>query len=465
MKFKCCKSALSSLIIGDNALSFCCWFTHDGYSFLQNYNGETDFIEKYKESRNKFIENCKNETANYDICFNCSKFTEQEWDETFGIDYISLTERRKCSCNCIYCIVTKGDTKKRAEFNKKKIWDIEPVLKYLADNKVLKKEGTLFIGAGECSEYPKEKLQWLINYAKENNFSLEIASSAFFYSEDIAQVLKEGKISITVSVDSGTKEIFEKIKRAKFYNQVWKNLDQYIKAAKNNPNAKVIIKYIILDGINDDIEEFNSFINMCNKVNCKNIEISMDINYQTDRSVLNVTPTEKIRKLISHIQDLNDDRIYFQSVVPIKEMKTTARNFDFDIEQGILRGDTTVKIFVFAVKEETYNKLTNTDLHKQIWENIKIYAETSKQSKSFFSELYIQYMILPEKNDNLIEIKEFLKRCKDLNIKHIEFDLINEKSLQKDNIKMGNLKESINYLTSLNSQSIRISERLLNLVK
>ncbi len=464
MKFKCCQSALSSLIIGDNALSFCCWFKHAGYSFLENYNGTTDFIEKYKQARKIFIENCKNGTENYDVCFSCSKFVEQDWDEDFGIDYISLTARKKCSCNCIYCIVTNGETEKRREFNQTEIWDIKPVLEYLSQNKFLKNEGTLFIGAGECSEYPKEELQWLIDYANNNNFSLEVASSAAFYSEALKNSLTKDKILMVVSVDAGTKDTFEKVKRVKFYDNVWNNLRKYIEASINNKNADVVIKYIILDGINDDIEEFDEFINMCNKVNCQNIEISMDINFQQDKSVLTVTPTEKIKNLITHIQNLKDERIYFKSVIPIKEINTTARKYEDKIEKAILSGNTTVKIVVLSGTENTYQKLTNTDLYNNIWKNISLYSKISKNCPSFFSELYIQYEIIPGSNDSIEEIESFINKCNNLEIKHIEFAILANKKFYKNKEKLDNLKNTILYIKSLNKQSIKISNSILKLV-
>ena len=81
---------------------------------------------------------------------------------------------------------------------------------------------------------------------------------------------------LKVSVDAGTKKVYEQIKRVKGYDAVWKNLKKYIEASRKNPNAEVTIKYIIIPGINDNIKEAKEFIKRCNKLKCEKVEINVE---------------------------------------------------------------------------------------------------------------------------------------------------------------------------------------------
>ena len=129
------------------------------------------------------------------------------------------------------------------------------------------KRGCHFIiGGGECAEYPKEELKWLIDFVFSINGSIE------FLSAGITKALEKGETKLKVSVDAGYKKTWEKIKRVKGFDNVWNNLKKYIKAEKKNPNAHVTIKYIIIPGINDNLKEVKEFIKRALKIGCKSMD-------------------------------------------------------------------------------------------------------------------------------------------------------------------------------------------------
>ena len=53
-------------------------------------------------------------------------------------------------------------------------------------------------------------------------------------------------------------------------------MKKYVKAERNNPNATVTIKYIIIPGVNDNMKEVKEFIKRCNKIGCHSIEINVE---------------------------------------------------------------------------------------------------------------------------------------------------------------------------------------------
>ena len=63
---------------------------------------------------------------------------------------------------------------------------------------------------------------------------------------------------VCVSLDCGTKETFQKIKNVDAFEQTIEN----IKKLRDNSNLSLMLKYIVIKGINDNPEELKSFLNI-----------------------------------------------------------------------------------------------------------------------------------------------------------------------------------------------------------
>lgn len=276
MKFKCCEWALAHLVINADDLTYCCASFDKKLTFMENYHGEPVDIDAYIKNRELFIENCKK--GNFpDVCKDCPTLEEREWDETPGFIDVSVSNRTKCSCDCIYCIISAGGNAKiKHDLNTRETYDVKPVLTQFKEQNMFKKDCHFIIGGGECSEYPDGELKWLTDFVFEQNGSIEYLSSGINFSKDIENALKTGKTKLKVSVDAGTKKVYEQVKRVKGYDAVWKNLKKYTDAARKNRNAEVTIKYIIIPGINDNMKEAKEFIKRCKKVKYQRIEINVE---------------------------------------------------------------------------------------------------------------------------------------------------------------------------------------------
>ena len=80
-----------------------------------------------------------------------------------------------------------------------------------------------------------------------------------------------------LSLDSGCMETYKKIKQVDKFDKIIKNLQQYIKKSPSAVN-QIRMKYIFLEGINDNKEEIEKFLNLVRNLGIRNVEIS--INYQ-----------------------------------------------------------------------------------------------------------------------------------------------------------------------------------------
>ncbi len=456
MRFKCCKSAISSLMVINNSLSFCYCLVGSKQSFYNDYNGEKDFVDVYLNAREDFIKNCKTDKNIPEQCIKCVFFKEDEWDESVGIDYIVIANRSKCSCNCIYCVATKGDLNKRKELNARKIYDIRPLLETLAEKKLLKQNGTIYLEGGDCSEYPSHELRWIVDYAKENNFHIDFPSSGMFYSKEIEHALKKYDSNLTISVDSGTKETYEKIKRVKYYDKVWSNIKKYIKVAKANPLAKVYLKYIILDGINDNIDEFNAFLKKCDEVGCDNIYVNFDYNWMLIEDKIYKDKHINSIKLFNYIENLNNKKISTELIQKSYEIKTSAKIYSSDIEQSLKNGNTILKIILFSALENTYKKITNTDMFNDIWRNIEKYSKLVNKDTISSSKIIIQYKIMQGINDSVDELNALVLKCKQYFIKDIEIDLYRTKN--EIDVKIDSIKRVIKFFKEQEDLKVSFSE-------
>ena len=277
MKFRCCNFLLHEIVFAQSEVIPCCCSPKHNYEtkFLEGYNGGNFDVSAYEEQRNKYIEMFKKgETPK--CCEECNMIREEEWDETPSLQRIIVTNRTKCSCNCIYCSLVTTSTQTKEELNTRKAYDIVPVLKDLRNKNLISKNCEILVAGGECCEYPQGELEEIIYIASQLECKLEILSSGIIYSSAIENALKNGNTVLKVSVDSGYKKTYEKIKRVKAYDRVWENLKNYILASLSNKTSVVKIKYIIIPNINDNKKEALKFIEKCKQIGCQNIEVAIE---------------------------------------------------------------------------------------------------------------------------------------------------------------------------------------------
>ncbi len=109
----------------------------------------------------------------------------------------------------------------------------------------------------------------LLKFFIKNNFKVNILSNGIIYEKYISKALNANNESyMTISLDCGTRETFKKIKGVDKFNDCIKNIKHYIKDS-NDSGERIMIKYIILKGLNDNKEEIDKFINICSEIGVK----------------------------------------------------------------------------------------------------------------------------------------------------------------------------------------------------
>ena len=308
MKFKCCDALLHKLAINPDNINFCCSPYDNKLQYLDNYNGELIDIEDYKKKREYYLSKFKAGEIP-EPCQNCSHCQENEWDEKIGFSFISISTRTKCNCDCFYCVHSKGNPDTKHWLNTKDCWDVKPVIKELFNNNLILGKCIYIIGGGEPTVFPQGELEYLAYIGLLTKANIVILTNAIIYNESIAKIISIADSELKVSVDAGTKETFEKVKRVKEFDTVWKNLAKYVKATKNNPIGRVQIKYIIIPGVNDSLKELKAFTKRCFDIGCTHIEIAIEYDWygaNKDKPISN-----ELKETILYLKSLRSKGVFF----------------------------------------------------------------------------------------------------------------------------------------------------------
>lgn len=104
-------------------------------------------------------------------------------------------------------------------------------------------------------------------------YTSTIITNAGVYSPGLAKLIKAGKVrEMLVSLDAGTPQTFRAIKGdAGNFEDVKENLANYI-----GLGAKVNLKYIFMDGVNDNTEDVEGFVTAAKELGVSRIFIAKD---------------------------------------------------------------------------------------------------------------------------------------------------------------------------------------------
>ncbi len=249
-----------------NTVCDCCISHGDGRGLpilLQNYNGELINWEELFDKKEQRIKAQKEKTI-YD-CEGCYHLGEYNFTEERKISDFHFSHCRLCNARCIYCSDEYSGTNRN--------YNTYPVIKDLIEKGYYKAGGEATFQGGEPTLM--HNFDELVHLFTQNGTTVRIHTSAIRYSETVEEALRQNKGSVVISLDSGCSETYQKVKQVNAFNQVCDTIQKYASANNNN----VIIKYIIIPGINDNIKEIDNFFKLLRKYNIKKIALDLEVQY------------------------------------------------------------------------------------------------------------------------------------------------------------------------------------------
>lgn len=240
-------------------------------------------------------------------CAKCANFLEGDYGSSDGlIHYINLSMYpAPCQCKCIYCNIHRSengvfDKQLHADYYEK-LFD---TLDYAQKNGLIAKNATWQVSSGEIAIHPyKDRILDLVK-----DQAAVFYTNCFIFDKKVAANLTANpRSAINLSIDSGTPKTWFKIKGIDNFDVITANLLKYSNSSSRP--RQIGLKYIILPGINDNIEDYLCVIEIMKTLKIKRLSISRDTR-------IKYIPNTKLK------EDLISAAGYLVAILHKNEMKT-----------------------------------------------------------------------------------------------------------------------------------------------
>lgn len=262
-------------------LKFCCKPFSDSGGFVPicDYDGGPFPIETLLKERDN-LRRLNNTEGAYSPCQGCVLLQKKNWKPLEGaalFNQIEINNFTMCNLKCVYCYTVLRPELKLPQY----AYDLKPALQELIDKGCLAKDSIIEWAGGEPTILPdfRNIQQLLLNHG----YMQTIFTNAVLFSEEIERGLRQGKMTMTTSVDSGTAETFKAVKGRDHFHKVWENLAKYIKTG-----GQISIKYVMRRD-NSGMGDLKGFIELCKQHSVPFIAIGPDVNEVQNNSVSDET--------------------------------------------------------------------------------------------------------------------------------------------------------------------------------
>ncbi len=265
--YKYCKFINESLIFDyDNNVKLCP--LSDFGIICNKYNGIWFDIEKLNKIRSESI-NIINSVECPILCKNCEYSKNNKQKDNNIIKYLYLSNWKNCYLNCLYC-----DYPKEEDLIKAGHYDIFQSIKQLIDSQLIDVNTTIIFDCGDATIHPEfdKILYYFINYGMRN---IIINTPAMRYCESISEAIAKNIAQVIIPIDSGCPYIFGRIKGTNKFDIVISNLKRYL-SFEEPSEKRVILKYTILNGINDNQKELLDWFMLARDLGIKKLTIDID---------------------------------------------------------------------------------------------------------------------------------------------------------------------------------------------
>ncbi len=255
-----------------NIIRVCCEQSHEGkgrYILDDKFNGiwlDIDKIKSEKEIlklkvRNGQIPSC---------CKGCQFLKNDYWDDKNYFSHVLLTHWSNCNTRCVYCPAVRDNS-----LSDENVYNIIPIIDQLYDAKMINEDTYFSIAGGEATIYPEfDKL--IYHLMTLGIHKINFNTSGIKHSHSIEQAIKDNIGEVVISIDSATAYLYTKIKGTNTFQVVVNNIKRYLEAQQIG-EKRVIVKFILIKGYNDNNKELLDWFMLCLKLGVKKLAIDIDI--------------------------------------------------------------------------------------------------------------------------------------------------------------------------------------------
>ncbi len=247
----------------------CCISHNDGRGLpklIKNYHGELIDWEKLFEVKARRIKMQQEKTI-YD-CEGCYHLNDYQFSGEKKIKEFHFSHSRMCNAKCVYCsdLYSSGT----------KNYDTYPVIKDLIDKGYYEPGGEATMQGGE----PTIMLNFdnLVDLFITNGTKIRVHTSGIKCSDKVVEALKHNNGSVVISIDSGCRETYKKIKQVDAFDNVLNTIKRYIEAVGSN-KENFILKYVIVPGYNDNLDEVDKFFFLVRDYGITTVAVDIEVQY------------------------------------------------------------------------------------------------------------------------------------------------------------------------------------------
>ncbi len=226
-----------------------------------------NFNEQYViNKRNEYIELLK-EGIIPDQCNGCVEYKERKITDKIKsafcppkkslVSHIIADHYKQCDCDCIYCSQKKLFPEQIQKYK------LLPVIKKLYENHLIDTKNLKVEFQGGNISVLTEFDSLMREFRANDCHSYLFLTNFIKYMPQLENL--DWRSLVCVSLDSGCKETFEKIKKVDAFDDVVNNL----KRLRSTSQIEIQMKYILLSGINDNLEELSRFLPLAKSIDPK----------------------------------------------------------------------------------------------------------------------------------------------------------------------------------------------------
>ena len=300
--FKSCKWIHSGIVFNQNELGHCCYAAPGGgrptITNDKSYNGEILNYDSIFEKKEK-IKALQQKGETYPPCEGCEFLEVRDWDNSRKIKNIVIQQSPVCNCKCTYCFTEQN----KEYYNTWKPYSVLPAVKDMISNGILERGAYINIAGGEPTILVE--FEEICDLLLAHDCFLDVFSSGIKFSPKVCENMHTGRVNVTTSLDSGCAETYKVIKQLDAFDKTVSNLTKYAENQYSDMN-RLRTKYIILPGVNDNIEEVSKWLHLNSRMGVR--EVMLDIEevwFKNNRNNIPENYFEIIRFVETVAKELN----------------------------------------------------------------------------------------------------------------------------------------------------------------
>jgi pyruvate-formate lyase-activating enzyme len=218
--------------------------------------------------------------GNFHNCSGCNNLKQyQKFNDNEKIKCLDFAFYSTCNLRCIYCPLNTWYNHPINDFYDNVVRCIDTLI---ADKKIDPMANITFSG-GEPTLLPglNDLCQKFRGYSDKITYTF--LTNGVIFSEVICELIKEGSpVILLISIDSGTRAGFYRIKGRDHFYDVVSNIKKY-KQIGTTEKFRIILKFIIIE---ENIDQIPPFIDLCKKLDIHDIFYDIDFNTEKNPTII-----------------------------------------------------------------------------------------------------------------------------------------------------------------------------------